>query len=194
MPEAILRNTAVPQSVLEESVVAAVAKALDLDPAQVKLASSLQDDLGAESLDYLDIAFQLERRFNVQFPRADLLQRASDHFGEDALVRDGVVTELGLDLLRKGMPEVAPGLFHPGLRAIDVPRMFTVWTFVRVLDRLLAAKEQVPRQCATCGGELVEAPSLPEFVCAGCGAIVPLPSGDAILFQDLLELNDGGGG
>jgi acyl carrier protein len=190
MPEATLRNTTVPQSVLEGQVVAAVAKALDLKPEKVTLSSSLQDDLGAESLDYLDIAFQLERNFNVQFPRADLLQRASDHFGEDALVKDGVVTDLGLSLLRKGMPEVDPGRFRPGLRAIEVASMFTVWTFVRVLDRLLAAKEQMPRQCPKCGSELAESPNLPEFVCSGCGEVVPLPSGDAILFQDLLELND----
>lgn len=190
MPETVLKNTQVPQSVLEEKVVAAVAKALDLDTEEVTLTSSLQSDLGAESLDYLDIAFQLERDFNVQFPRADLLQRASDHFGEDALVKDGVVTELGIRLLHKGMPEIDPEQFKPGLRAVDVAGMFTVWTFVRVLDRLLAAKEQMSRQCPECGGELVESNTLPEFVCAGCGKVVPLPSGDAILFQDLIELSD----
>jgi acyl carrier protein len=190
MVEMVLRNTTVPQSVLEEKVIAAVAKALDLKREEVTLSSSLQDDLGAESLDYLDIAFQLERDFNVQFPRADLLQRASDHFGEDSLVNDGVVTDLGLRLLRKGMPEVDPERFRPGLRAIEVANMFTVWTFVRVLDRLVVAKGQMSRQCPKCSGELVESANLPEFVCASCGHVVPLPSGDAVLYQDLLELSD----
>ncbi|MFY9823750.1 MAG: acyl carrier protein [Thermoanaerobaculia bacterium] len=180
-------KSSMPAELIEQRVLEAVAKALDLRPAQVSLSDSLRDDLDAESLDYLDIVFQLEREFKVQFPRNDLLQRASEHFGEEALVKDDVVTDLGLEVLRRGMNEIGPEHLRPGLRASEITGLFTVRTFVRVLDRLLAAKEQMSRVCADCGGVLVDSPSLPELVCAGCNRAVPLPAGDAVLLQDLLQ-------
>lgn len=183
-------NRTVPRQALEASVVEAVAGALDLEPGEVALGSSLQDDLGAESLDYLDIAFQLERRYKVEFPRADLLERAGTYFGEERLVKDGAVTELGLRLLRQAMPEVEPGRLRPGLRAAQVASMFTVQTFARVLDRLLYAKEQTSRTCPECGGALADSEVLPELVCGACGKAVPLPSGDDVLYQDLVDLGD----
>jgi len=180
-------KSSVPTELIEQRVIEAVAKALDLRPSQVSLSDSLRDDLDAESLDYLDIVFQLEREFKVQFPRNDLLQRASEHYGEETLVKDGVVTDLGLEVLRRGMTEIEPELLRPGLRASEITGLFTVRTFVRVLDRLLAAKEQMPRVCESCGGTLADSPSLPELVCQGCEKTVPLPSGDAVLLQDLLQ-------
>jgi len=182
-------NRTVPQQDLEAQVVEAVAGALDLEPGEVSLDDSLQADLGAESLDYLDIAFQLERRYKVEFPRADLLERAGSYFGEDRLVQNGVITDFGLRLLRQAMPEVEPARLRPGLRATEVAGMFTVQTFARVLDRLLYAKEQMRRTCEECGGELGDSEVLPELVCKGCGRTVPVASGDDVLYQDLLDLD-----
>ena len=48
--------------------------------------------LGAESLDFLDVAFRLEREFRIRMPRLNVLQRAEDHFGPGALVQDGALT------------------------------------------------------------------------------------------------------
>jgi len=46
-------------------------------------------------------------------------------------------------------------------------------------------------ECEACGGKLVESDILPEFVCSECEQTVPLPSGDDILFQDLIEMSGG---
>jgi acyl carrier protein len=173
---------------VEEKVVAAVARALDIDPGQVTLSSSLTEDLGAESLDFLDIAFTLEREFNVQLPRLDILERATEHFGEDALVKDGVVTPLGIELLRKGMPEIDPELFQPGLKAMDVARMFNVATFVRIVLRLVEAKGELPRECPRCGKEMTESTVTPELVCESCEESVPMPTGDEVLLRDIVAL------
>lgn len=186
-------NRTFPRQELEASVIQAVAGALDLDPGEVKLESSLQADLGAESLDYLDIAFQLERKYRIEFPRVDLLERAGRYFGEDRLVKDGIVSDLGLRLLRQAMPEIAPERLQPGLRAVQVPALFNVQTFARVLDRLVYAKEQMPRTCKECGGTLVESEVLPEFVCSGCGKSFPMPSGDDVLYEDLVHLGEEAG-
>ncbi len=190
MTKIVLNNTQIPRTELEQKVMAAIANALDLETDEVKLNDSMQDDLGAESLDYLDIAFTLEREFKVHFPREDLMQRASDHFGEDTLVDQSEITPLGLRMLRSAMPEVDPGLLQPGLKASQVPGLFTVETFVRVLDRLLAAKEVLSRDCPECGAQMEDSSVLPELACPDCEATVPFPSGDEVLFQDMLQLSD----
>jgi acyl carrier protein len=184
----IHQASAVTREEVEEKVVAAVARALDLDPGQVTLASTLTEDLGAESLDFLDIAFTLEREWNVQLPRLDILERATAHFGEDALVKDGVVTPLGLELLKKGMPEIDPAQFQPGLKAIDVARMFNVATFVRIVLRLIEAKGELPRACPRCGKEMAESTVTPELICESCEESVPLPTGDEVLLRDIVAL------
>jgi acyl carrier protein len=187
MAEALTSNS-ISQPEIERKVIEAVASALDLEPDEVSLSDSLQNDLQAESLDLLDIAFTLEREFTVHFPRADLLQRASEHFGEDALVVDGQVTELGLNLLKKGVPEIDAERFRPGLKASEVAGMFTVQTFVRILTRLLEAKEEMDKTCPECSGQCAESSTAPEFVCSSCGHTLPLPSGDEVLLRDLLAL------
>jgi acyl carrier protein len=165
-----------------------VARSLDLREDDVRMESSLLD-LGAESLDMLDMAFMLEREYRIQFPQTDILERADKHFGKDALANNGVVTELGLQLLRIGMPEIPPDVVKPGLRDIDVVKMITVQSFARITRRLLEAKAQFPRTCGECGGDLVESETMPEFECAGCQHIVPVPNGDDILLRDLIALH-----
>jgi hypothetical protein len=98
------------------------------------------------------------------------------------------VTDLGLKLLLKGMPEIDPAKVKPGLMAIDVAKMITVGSFVRITQRLLEAKAQFPRTCPKCGASMHESDTMPEFECGNCGNIVPLPSGDDILLQDLISL------
>jgi acyl carrier protein len=191
MAEMRIQPGAFTQEEVERKVVDAVAKSLDLDPDDIKLSSSLQEELGAESLDYLDIAFMLEREFKVQFPRADLLQRAGEFFGEDTLVKDGIVTDMGVEMLRRGMPEINPERFHKGIRAADVAKIFTVATFVRVVMRLLDAKQLAPKTCLECGAPTVESDVRPEFVCSGCGKVFLPPSSDDILFQDLIDISKG---
>jgi acyl carrier protein len=165
------------------------AQNLELEPEEVQLDSSFFE-LGAESLDLLDVAFALESEYRISFPRTDILERATEHFGEEALVKDGLVTDLGLQLLREGMPELNPELIKPGLRDEDVARNITVGSFARITQRLIDAKAAFPRTCPECQGTLVESETLPEFECSSCGKIVPVPSGDEVLMQDLVDLHE----
>ncbi|MGH2537007.1 MAG: phosphopantetheine-binding protein [Candidatus Promineifilaceae bacterium] len=161
--------------------------ALELETDEVQLGDSLFE-LGAESLDLLDMAFMLEKEYQIQFPRTDILERAAGHFGPEALVQTGLVTGLGLKLLEKGMPELDPAVLKPGLKAIDVAKMITVGSFARITYRLLEAKATFSLVCPNCGGRLEESSFMPEFVCGDCGESVPLTSGDDILLQDLIDL------
>lgn len=169
-------------------VVEAVAKVLDRDGAEVTLDSALETDLGAESLDYLDIAFSLEQALKIHYPRTDFLQRAVAHFGEDKLWKDNVPTDFGLELLRHSMPELDPSVLTKDLKLADLRKIFTVRTLARVAKRMLQAKAEIPRTCEKCGGSLKEAEFVPELVCQGCGHVVIIPSGDDVMVKDLIEL------
>lgn len=175
-------SPAIPEPEVRRRVIAAVAHALDLDPAEVTPDASLEEELGAESLDFLDLAFALEREFQVRLPRLNLLQRAEERYGEGSLIQNGVVTERGLALLAERMPEVRPERLRAGLRASELGRLVTAETFVRVVMELLAHKARLlAAPCAACGGALAASAVAPELACERCGATVPLPVGDEVL-------------
>ena len=98
------------------------------------------DDLGAESLDFLDIVFRLERAFDIKIPRGGIEQAAKKDLGADAYEVDGVLTERAIERLADAMPEVARDQFRPGLKVAEVPELFIVATFYNLIIHLLAEK------------------------------------------------------
>ncbi|MEM8960938.1 MAG: phosphopantetheine-binding protein [Acidobacteriota bacterium] len=185
----LVDGSTVSEDEIREGVIEAIAEALDLDLADVTPNASLVDELGSESLDFLDIAFRLEDRFRVRMPQRNMLQRAESLFGKEKLIEKGVVTDLGLDVLGKMMPEVDKSRLVPGLRVYDVGSLLTAETFVRVVGRLLRAKAELPRVCEACGGgQIVESTTALERVCSDCDSTFPLPDGDQVLLGDLEAL------
>jgi acyl carrier protein len=178
----------IPHEAVEQKVCEFVAQALDLEVDEVQLSSALMGELDAESLDILDIAYMIEREFKIGFPRDDIVKRSRQVFGEDSLVVNGRVTDLGVELLRKSMPELDPNTLQPGMLAVDIARMFSVQSLVRITERLLEAKAEFPKDCPACGEMMVESDIVPEFVCPKCDTIKPFPSGDDILLQDTIAL------
>ncbi len=188
MPEPTPAGAAAADDDLDARVLALVAAALERRPEEIDPGASLHA-LGAESLDFLDVAFRLEREFRIRMPRLNVLQRAEDHFGPGALVQDGALTPFGLTVLRGTMPEVDPALLRPGLRASELGALISVRTFARIVRRMLAAKREALRACAACGAEaLRESPVTPEASCAACGQVQVFPAGDDVLLQDLFAL------
>jgi hypothetical protein len=94
-------------------------------------------DLGAESIDFLDIVFRLEKTFGIKLPKGEVEQRARGELGDGEFEVQGVLQEKGLARLRTIMPEVSPEKFKSGLRVKDIPTLFSVATFERmVLEQL----------------------------------------------------------
>jgi acyl carrier protein len=123
-------------------VVDAFCEALGLDEDEVEMDSLLMDDLGAESLDFLDIVFRLERSFRIKIPRGEIQRNAEESAGIDFEI-DGVLTEAGLISLRQAMPEIPADRIQAGLCTRDIPRLFTVRTFHNMVVKLIAAKNEV---------------------------------------------------
>jgi acyl carrier protein len=122
---------------LYDHVLACVADVLAVDKASIPPNASLIDDLGAESLDFLDLVFRLETDFHVKIPRDGIRLMAQDGLA-DGFERAGVLTPEALERLRLLMPEVAQDRLVPGLRSAQLPNLFTVETFVRLLAWRLA--------------------------------------------------------
>jgi acyl carrier protein len=114
-----------------------IAEALYCDLDQVTRDANLMSDLGAESIDFLDIVFRLEKAFNIKLPKGDVELRARGDLAEGEFEVHGVLQEKGLARLRSIMPEVNPDKIKTGLRVKDIATLFTVATFERmVLERL----------------------------------------------------------
>jgi len=125
-----------------EKVKEAIVEALGVDAEEVKPESVLFDDLGAESLDLLDIVFRLEKTFGIKIPRGGIQQDmlAAEGIAEQDVIVDGALTEMGAQKLRERMPEVNPEKIKAGFRIDDIPTLFTVQTFVTIVKQQLAAK------------------------------------------------------
>lgn len=126
-----------------EKVRMCIAQALGIDIEEVVPDAILFDDLGAESLDLLDIVFRLEKTFGIQIPRGGIQSSvlASEGVKEEDLAKDGVLTPFGRERLKKEMPEVNPDRIPEGFRAEDIATLFTVQTFINLTKRHLPAKE-----------------------------------------------------
>ena len=78
-------------------------EALSVDDDEVTPTARLQADLNAESIDFLDIVFRLEREFGIKIDRNELFPE-SIFAGDPGFVQNGVVTAKGLAELRSKMP------------------------------------------------------------------------------------------
>ena len=112
-----------------------MADALGCDVEQVKLDASLIDDLGAESIDFLDIVFRLERAFKVKIPRGKIVEEARGSLSESEFEKGGQVTEAGVARLRDFLSEVPAERFKTPLLAAQIPRLFTTETFCKMVSR-----------------------------------------------------------
>ena len=111
--------------VIRGRVAKVLVEALGVDEDDVTPAATLQGDLGAESIDFLDIVFRLEREFGIQVPRGELFPD-SILGGSPEFVREGRVTDEGLAELRSLMPYADLGEFADDRRQITVTDLFTV--------------------------------------------------------------------
>lgn len=112
-----------------------IADALPCEVERVKLEASLIDDLGAQSIDFLDIIFRLERTFKVKIPRGKLVAEARGDLPESEFDQKGIVSEAGLARLKAFLSEVPPERFVTPQRVADIPRLFTTETFCKIVIR-----------------------------------------------------------
>jgi acyl carrier protein len=114
-----------------------ISEVLAIDATKIVPGASLIDDLGAESLDFLDLVFRLETEYGVKIPRDGILLTAREGLASE-FDKSGVLSNQALERLRLLMPEVPSERLVPGLRTHQIPNLFTTETFVRLVALRLA--------------------------------------------------------
>jgi acyl carrier protein len=125
-------------------VSATIADALACDTGKVKLEASLINDLGAESIDFLDIIFRLERAFKVKIPRGKIVEEARGELSEAQFESGGTVSDAGLARLKTFLNEVPADRFKTPLKTAEIPKLFTVETFCKMVIRQQKAAPAAP--------------------------------------------------
>ena len=121
-------------------VQAVLVDALGVDEEEVTPNAVIKDDLGAESIDFLDIMFRLEQSFSVKLPKGEIEREARRGLSDDEFAVNGILQPKGLERIRSSMPEIDPAAFRPGLSVRDIPGLYTVQTFVNLVEAELAKK------------------------------------------------------
>ena len=109
--------------------------ALGVDEEEVTPQATLRGDLGAESIDFLDIVFRLEKNFDIRIPRGELFPENLAASDSD-FVKDGVITASGLEEMRKRMLHADVASFAKDPKVENIQDLFTV----RMICKFLEAK------------------------------------------------------
>lgn len=112
--------------------------ALAVDEEDVTPEASLTADLGAESIDFLDIVFKLEQAFGFKIAQGELFPEGVQQNPD--FVQDGRVTPKGLAMLKERLPHADFSKLEQDPQITKVAEIFTVEALVRFVERKLAAK------------------------------------------------------
>lgn len=125
------------QDEIYQKVSATLVEALNVDEDEIKPTATLQGDLGAESIDFLDIVFKLEKAFSVEIPRKDL--SPEDILTNATYVQDGKVTPAGIAELKKRMPFADFTKFEASPQIRDFSNLITVSALCKYIETKVGA-------------------------------------------------------
>src|SRR5882762_3789675 len=121
---------------IQEKVREILVDALGADKEECTPDATLMGDLGAESIDFLDIVFRLEKTFNIKIPRGELFPE--DILSNAEYVQDGKLTAEGLAQLKQRMPFADLTKFEADPRVVAFGNMLTVQDLVNYVQSKLA--------------------------------------------------------
>lgn len=128
---------AVPREEIFEKVKQTLVDALSVEDDEVTEEATLTADLGAESIDFLDIVFRLEKAFDIKIPQEELISR--DVLSNPEYVNDRKLNEAGIKALKEAMPHADLAEFERDPDIDKISDVFTVGTIVRFVEAKLAA-------------------------------------------------------
>jgi len=123
---------AVTKDEVYKKVQAALVDALGVDEDEVTPQATMVGDLGAESIDFLDIVFKLEKAFGIEIPRKEL--SPEDILTNAEYVKDGKVTPAGITELKKRMPFVDFTKFEANPNVREFSNLMTVGDLCRYVE------------------------------------------------------------
>ena len=120
-----------------KGVCGSLGEVLEIPSSSIQARDNIINDLGADSLDLLDLIFRLERVFRIKIKPGEIERRAKEQLGDVPLEVDGVYTPKALEQLRQAMPEVPPEELEGEVFTADLPKRLRVESFVNLVTRLM---------------------------------------------------------
>lgn len=111
---------------------------LGVRPDEIQPHKELVGQLGAESIDLLDLTFRIEETFKVRIEANELEREAIRQMPGGIYEKDGYLTDEALLEIRRAAPELDQAKLVTGLRKADLPALLTVGFFVHLIQRKLA--------------------------------------------------------
>ena len=118
-----------------------MADALGCDVDDIKLDVSLIEGLDAESIDFLDMVFRLERAFKIKVPRGKIIEDVRGDMAVADFEQGGVVTDKGVARLREYLSEIDESRFKLPMRVDHIARLYTPETFCKLVIRAQRASQ-----------------------------------------------------
>jgi acyl carrier protein len=181
-----MANPLVTDSRIEEEVRKVLGVTLRVEPDEIDLNASIVDNLGATSIDFLDVNFRLEAAFGIQLATQLVLDHVEDEFGEGtAIDSEGMITDAAGALLRQHLGEHKS--LKGGMDAEWIPHFVTPMVFVRSVR---AITDELPEKCTHCEAADWQSEDGAKVTCGACGKPVEYPDGDTLTLRWIHQFED----
>ncbi len=164
-----------------------ISKALDVDEQSIRPESVLTRDLNAESLDFLDISYNLEQTFGFKMARHFVLEHAEEMFGEgSAIDENGCLTPQAVEMLKLRFNGDRTSL-KPGMDMDEVVHLITVDSMASsILDIL----DSLSETCSECGHSSWKTEDRTHILCGSCRAAAVYKTGDELVIDWLKQVQE----
>jgi acyl carrier protein len=173
-----MKQNLIPEQRVLEEVRKAISEGIDINLDVVRPESSLMKDLGAESLDFLDINYRLEQTFGIKMARRSVLDHMEELFGEEtAIDADGKLTGKAAAVLALRYDGSGYKL-DAGMDMDDLPAMVTVSSMA---DGVMNLLDTLPEKCVNCGAQNWVLQEETRIRCGSCEEAATFTSGDDLM-------------
>ena len=117
-----------------ENVCTVIENSVGIPKDEINLEDTLFDKLGVDSIDLVDILFELESLYDVELKVSDIEAKAKEELGDVPYEIDGVITKEGLEVLKKHMSEVDPNELKEGLTIHKLVQLFSVHSLCKIVQ------------------------------------------------------------
>lgn len=174
------------QRVMEE-VKKAIAEGIDIDPEGIKPESSLMKDLGAESLDFLDINYRLEQTFGIKMARRTVIDHMEELFGEESSIdSEGKLTAKAAEVLAMRYDGFSDRI-REGMDMDELPVMVTV---ASIAEGVVSLLDTLPENCVNCGANNWGLQEETRIACGSCKEPASFTSGDDLMEAWLKQVQE----
>ena len=146
----------------------------------VKEDSLLAEELGMESMEFVELQFELETAFGIEFYHGSALDKLAELLAPRKLEDGGLLTPFGAQVLQSRLPEVDAALISEGLPTAGIEAAFNPRTWVRAIKELLDGR---PQSCPQCQSTALKVLKPAVLLCKSCSSEIACPKGEDMLVE-----------